>query len=741
MKLTVDQYKRALPHVLVMLWVVFLAATIWQHALASVQPPSGDGLSYLQKAASFWAAVEQGKPFNPLNLFPSLRPPGSILMSYPFGLTVDFHGYHFRSVFLPLLCVVLAVYIAAGPANAQRDGWSVAGIALLFSSLPMFFWLDWNDARRVTNGWGMVDNFQAGIAALAGAAMVRSVYTRSQAWLFAASCLACLTFLVKQSGLMIMGVLALVWLIVLILEWRLVFRSNPGPLRTYAIKGVVQLFVIYAAVLVPSIFSGYFSRSNFAYAMKALGFYRDVAPSPGLGLFHQASGEIAVLWMLGVVALFIFRLPNAVDGNRLVACRALGLLVGSVVIWLLGIWYWIVIQAGGSQIRYFHPFMLMGAICAVPAAMFAWPRSSRWLRWPLLALCFASALNIALLLVAGDSPSLEWQKLSGVSVSVGHHRDEVAQANALLAEIRTGKADARVYFTPMSSQPQTFIFVGAYEKIVKPALPAFIPVSPMDWSRGFVVRIYELLDSDYIVTRKLEGHEPEGRFAAKEFNSFRAEFNAFDGWLSTLDRRSGVEIFSESETLRVLRVIDRDALLLALHKFVSEHTWRPEFHAANRAPPPAWSGPSLLTAGTRTLAAQDVDFENVYMIHGLAVHEIDQGITIDMWWEELRHEEANDKRYFFLHLVDATGAILYSQHIALFPYNPPAPDRRWRYGSSTFVDVLPNAEITALAFGIYQPGRPDGGLMLSNGTRTDWGGKRNLVAITPAQAATNPRPQ
>ena len=263
----------------------------------------------------------------------------------------------------------------------------------------------------------------------------------------------------------------------------------------------------------------------------------------------------------------------------------------------------------------------------------------------------------------------------------------------------------------------------------------------MDWSRGFVVRIYELLDSDYIVTRKLEGHEPEGRFAAKEFNSFRAEFNAFDGWLSTLDRRSGVEIFSESETLRVLRVIDRDALSLALHKFVSEHTWRPEFHAANRAPPPAWSGPSLVTAGTRTLAAQDVDFENVYMIHGLAVHEIDQGITIDMWWEELRHEEANDKRYFFLHLVDATGAILYSQHIALFPYNPPAPDRRWRYGSSIFVDVLPNAEITALAFGIYQPGRPDGGLLLSNGTRTDWGGKRNLVAITPAQAATNPRPQ
>ena len=41
----------------------------------------------------------------------------------------------------------------------------------------------WNEERYVNNGWGMVDNFQAGVAALAAAALVRSLATKSQAWL------------------------------------------------------------------------------------------------------------------------------------------------------------------------------------------------------------------------------------------------------------------------------------------------------------------------------------------------------------------------------------------------------------------------------------------------------------------------------------------------------------------------------------------------------------------------------
>ena len=730
-----------MPHVLVAAWVAFLAVTIWQHALASVQPPWGDGLSYLWKAASFWSGVEQGRLFNPFNLFPSVRPPGTILLSYPFGMTADFHGYHFRSVFLPLFCVVLAVYIAAGAEQARRNPWLVAGLALLISSLPMFYWLDWNDERWINNGWGMVDNFQSGIAALAAAALVRTLSTRSQQWLVVAACLACLTFLIKQSGLMLMGTLGLVWLIALACERRFA-REDARPMRGYLIGGMARFAVIYGIVVGLSLFSAYFSRANFAYAMKALSFYRDIAPAVSLKLFHSASGEVAVAWMLAAALLIVFGYRQSLRENRLAASVALGLAIGSVVTWLLGLWYWIVVQTGGNQVRYFYPFMLAGAVCAIPAVLGAWSRSAAWIRGGLLAICIAAATNIGLLLTAGDSPPHAWQRATGVSVSVGHHREEVANANALLAKIRATGKDARVYFTPTTSPPQTFLFVGAAEKAVHPKLPAFEPVSPMDWTRGFVVRTNELIDSDYIVTRKFADRPAESRFAAKEFSSFDAESNAFDGWLSTLDKQSGVELESDTSAVRVLRVTDRDLFAAAVRKFVSEHTWRPEFLAANRPTPAAWSDAKGAAEELRSAPAGPIAFENVYVIHAIRASEADNGVRVDVWWEEVRHDEANDRRYLFLHLVDAEGAILQSQQIPLFPYAPPSADKRWRYATATFHDVLPNAAIRGLAFGVYEPQRKDGGLLSSTGSaRMDWGDKRSVIAIAPVEAGTKARLQ
>ncbi len=49
----------------VILWLIFLGVMIWQHAAKSVQPPLYDPLSYMQKAMSFWEAVEKKTPINP----------------------------------------------------------------------------------------------------------------------------------------------------------------------------------------------------------------------------------------------------------------------------------------------------------------------------------------------------------------------------------------------------------------------------------------------------------------------------------------------------------------------------------------------------------------------------------------------------------------------------------------------------------------------------------------------------
>jgi hypothetical protein len=65
----------------------------------------------------------------------------------------------------------------------------------------------------------------------------------------------------------------------------------------------------------------------------------------------------------------------------------------------------------------------------------------------------------------------------------------------------------------------------------------------------------------------------------------------------------------------------------------------------------------------------------------------------------------------------------------LQPYDPPDVDHPWRYDTVTFIDVLPNARIAQLAFGVYEPKQADGGFLPGTATRTDWGGKRILVSI------------
>jgi hypothetical protein len=130
------------------------------------------------------------------------------------------------------------------------------------------------------------------------------------------------------------------------------------------------------------------------------------------------------------------------------------------------------------------------------------------------------------------------------------------------------------------------------------------------------------------------------------------------------------------------------------------------------------------------------------VVPAIRASEADNGVRVDLWWEEVRHEEANEQRYLFLHLVDAQGTILQGQQIPLFPYAPPSADKRLRYATATFHDVLPNAAIRGLAFGVYEPQRKDGGLLSSSGNaRMDWGNKRNIIAIAPVEATAKARLQ
>ncbi len=716
-----------LPHVLVVAWLGYLGLAVWQHALHSVQPPLYDPLGYLSKAMSFWRAVEQGGLFNPLSLEPTARPPGTILMSYPFGFSPDFHGFHFRSVFLPILCIVAAVYIAAGREQLARAGSHVAAISVLFSSLPMFYHFDWKENGGPVR-WGLVDNFHAGVAALAVAALVRSLAIRSRRLLLLAALLAALTLLIKPSGLMVMALMPLVWLITIAFEaFHSSEHSPPRPaLRAYLLQGGLGMSGVFAAAIVLCISGGYLSTRNFAYASQALNVLKGFGPdsvAETLRRFHQSSGEAVVLWFLGASGLFLRVIQRRQQGDPTRLARAQGLLACAPAVWCLGFLYWWGVQGGGGQIRYFYPFLLMGLICAVPAALCAWPHGSRPVRFVLVGLCAVPAVGIGALLAAGDSPPPSWQRIAGVGVSVGDDAPEVRQAYAFLDEVRKGSVNARVFSFSNGVPAAIFENVGAYEGMVRPGLRNFEVIIPMDWVRGFTVRKDEMVEADYILITKYTQEQVDLNLAVRNVDTFAAERGVFEAWLLTCDERSGLEVASDGRKLRLLRIVDREAFRRAAADLVTARVWRPEFVAAN---PPGWWNPEAAASYVKKPAAREIDFEGIYRVHALAIHRTGQDIRMEVWWEELRHEEAKNERYLFLHLVDAAGRILHNEQIALFPFRPPAEDRRWRYGSVTCIGVNPAA--VSLAYGVYHSQR---GLLAAAADRTDWGGRRVLVGLEP----------
>ena len=717
-----------IPHVIVILWLIYLGTMIWQHDVQSVQTPHHDPLTYMEKAMNFWKAVDQGKLFNPLNIEPTARPPGTILMSYPFGFLFDYKGFLFRSVFLPILCIVIAVYMAAGIPRTSSEGWGMAAVTILFSAIPMFYNFDCNEINPGSTHWGLVDNFQAGIAALAAAGFVKSLKARSLVWLMWGAFCGSFTLLIKPSGLMIMALLTATWLIVVIVEWLWArkYQQSNSDLHRYVVIGGIQTFLIFSVVVLLCFFSNYFSIENFAYAkraMKVMGDVLKVPPLQILSLLFGSAGIAFVLWVLGKVVLSIYYCFSRNDRYNPLSAKKVGLLLSTPVIWSLGVWYWLVVQTGGNQVRYFYPFFLMGAVCMIPMSLHILQYSHRWIRLAEFVLCFLPALNIGALL-ALESPSIQWQWLTGVSVSVGKDREEVNQAYAFLDELRRRNMSANLYSFYLGALPDIFVTVGIYEGMVNPDLPVFKTVLSVDWVRGFIIRTDQLLDVDFILIRKDLDLLSEKLFD-RQIDPYFSECIVFQAWLCGLNESAGVKTVSDGRVLQLLEIIDRKMFAYAVESFVAAHSWRPEFIAANSQR--QWSNEAEVSGYAGDTAAKELDFEGIYRLHVLSLRRTDTGLKVELWWEELRHEDANRQRIVFFHLVDQSGKILHNLSLPLDKYDPPFDNRRWRYGSVTFDQPIPN-EATSLAFGIFRPINGNEFLKPDKGVR-DWGGIRVLVPI------------
>ena len=101
--------KENLPLLTLIITILILGILIFDHVSLSQQIPVFDALTYTQKAKNFWDTVDKFQLFqlktwiSPLDIEPTTRPPGTILMSYPFGFSDNPHGFFFRSIFIPII--------------------------------------------------------------------------------------------------------------------------------------------------------------------------------------------------------------------------------------------------------------------------------------------------------------------------------------------------------------------------------------------------------------------------------------------------------------------------------------------------------------------------------------------------------------------------------------------------------------------------------------------------------------
>src|SRR2546421_239394 len=193
--------KEQLPMIGLIALLLVLALAIWSRISVSKMPPLYDGLSYAQKANYFWAAVRQGYWFDPLNIEPVIRPPGTVVFSYPLGWTQDFRTYYFNIIYFPIAIFVAALWLIGRPfcRNIAETG-VLAALCATLATLPIFYHLEPNPQIADPINLGQMDAAFAAVAGLAAALTIRGVWELRLSWTVAGIAAGAFSALIKPAG-------------------------------------------------------------------------------------------------------------------------------------------------------------------------------------------------------------------------------------------------------------------------------------------------------------------------------------------------------------------------------------------------------------------------------------------------------------------------------------------------------------------------------------------------------------
>ncbi len=691
----------------VLLWLGVVGIGLALAALAATEPPVWDSLSYVQKGFGWWSAIHRHDLVNPFNLPMTVRPPGTILMSYPFGWSYDYHWFYFRSLFIPVALLASAPFIAVwGPGQATRRTWLLAALALALAGMPILYQFQSNETLPLTANWGLVDGFIAGVSAFAAACVVRSARNRSIPCAILAAGAGAFTLWIKPTGLALMGLTGLAWLI---------FAAAAVPyderFRRFVLRSVIAAIVIFAAASALAFFSDYFSAANIEFGQRAL----DV-------LAAEYTGKVPLATFLSIVRASLgYVFPVILLAGLLVAARrARHAAFAAAIVLGAGLWFWVG-QTDISQVRYFLPFATMAYILLIPALL-TWLEGLRS-GGVIAAALAAPALVTTLLLFTGAPTPL--QRALGINLHVSDYAAENKQAQALLDDLlAAGQKTSFVYLAGTGAPFRNLQAVWDFTRLTRADMPAVIPMIPTDWQRLSTVRVEDLLRCDYIGVLTATDSSALG---VRDVADFPALIRLFNAWFARLGPEDGVTLVSETR-VRLLRVTDRARFEAAVARLEAEYKLPQSYRDAN--PPRWWSQEEVIARGAVSLDVPfgTADAAPTRTLRAAASQTANGAFEVSLWFDTTETGIAADPWRLFGHLVDAQGNIVGNADASFLTSTSPTPERPLRLYTLTYPARPPGA--VAVALGFLQPkGEALDFLIAGAGTR-DWDGKRAIVPLS-----------
>jgi hypothetical protein len=568
-----------LPELCGVIWLAVLAAAIWKHTHSTAQAPIYDSFSYYAKAYKFWHAVHAGRWFNPLNLQPTFRPPGTILMSYPFGFASDPRGFYFRSVYFPAFLLFSSVLIAAYRiADDVRTRWRTILTAIFFTTITLIYHFEYPGGAG--GYWGLVDGFLTGLAALAAAIAWRGTRLEAAplAWAATVSLASAMSIMVKPSGVFVAAIAGAGWMAFTVEQ----LAGVSGPLakrlrvKRRLIVGAALIGLVDAVFVAAALGSGYLSRENLAFGQNAIAIMKAELRLPLSLLWLVVNTGIGGAFPLWAALAAIILTCALLTHRSMVAAGTLTVvLLASLSALSFGVWFWFIGSGGATQIRYALPFFAMAGVWLVPPTMRAWPSAPTLLKLSTFAVMIAAPLNLILVLLV-PHPSAAWQNLTGVSVTAAPPTETI-EAFKRLSDESSGHPP-NVYIISFDENDAILDSIVNQKSLLREEGASLVLHRPVDWVRPATLRVAEIIGANTLIINPGQATwAPPGSVV----HNLAEEQGVLTAWADKLDASDGVAVFFSAPSTKILNIVDRVKFADSLNRLVARYGWDPTFAEAN----------------------------------------------------------------------------------------------------------------------------------------------------------------